>query len=95
MSHFLRHIPVRPFKLADNQTGVFVRVGEDMTLHILPDDQNVVRLEIGEILGWLPHAFSIKGPQGESVKATGRFAITMQTHDPHHVVVDLTSWTPA
>ncbi|MDB4278101.1 hypothetical protein N9917_00570 [Deltaproteobacteria bacterium] len=93
MSHFLRHIPVRRFKLAESQTGVFVRV-EEMTLHILPHGENTVRLEVGEVLGWLPHAFSIKGPGGESVRATGRFAITLQTHDPHHVVVDLTTWTP-
>ena len=89
MSHFLRHIPVTPFALAESQMGVLVRVGEDMTLHILPDDKNTVRLEAGEQMGWLPHAFSIKGPGGETVKSVGRFAITLHTHDPHHVVVDI------
>jgi len=90
MSHFLTKPNFQTFPLRQRRMGTIVRVSRrDKTLTIQKDQDNVVILGGDAKVSWLSAEYRVLSPEGDKIKASGRFAVTLETLDPLHVVLDI------
>lgn len=90
MAHFLTKTEIHDFRLRQQRAGVIVRASrKDKTLTIREGRDSIVVLDSGAAMSWLPEDYRVLDPEGGSIRAIGRFAVTLETFDPYHVVTDI------
>lgn len=92
MSHFLSNKSSGGRMVGRPRAGVRVRFEpgkKALTLDPDPDAKSIYILKADTLVADLPNTFRVLDNKGKVVKASGQFAVTTETLDPYHVLVDL------
>jgi hypothetical protein len=90
MSHFIPRSKTVCTSLRGPRASVIVRVERGTKRLVLRKGaDNILLLAGGTRMAWLPDGWSVVSPDGEVIRAVGRFAVTLETIDPYHAVTDI------
>lgn len=92
MSHFIAQSTVSRAYLHARRAVVRVRVVglRPVVLQIDPDpDRPIGFIGPGNPLSYLAEGTRVLDPNGEDCPATGRFAVTLETMNPYHLLTDI------
>lgn len=85
VAHFLSEKKAAAFYLDKPRAAVLVRK-EGNRLVVVP---GIHVLKADTLMFWLPDKYKVVNENGERIKPTGKFAVTAETLDPYHAVVDI------